>query len=184
MLLINSVNKELSWLVGFSTRDPRHSKKWSFFVDPWHSLTSLQDIRMVELNCVCSSAFMLSQHCQWHQYFFMIYIYILKILFVSERAQAGRKGRRRERSRVPTEPHWAWRGAWSQDPGFMTWAEGRCLPKWATQVPSLWYFIFLLWEILLWDFCCATLVILKSSFISTSAVSSFSFGYISWYVCC
>ena len=32
----------------------------------------------------------------------------------------------------------AWCGAWSQDPGIITWAKGRSLTNWVTQVLSFW----------------------------------------------
>ena len=44
------------------------------------------------------------------------------------------QGERQREKPTPSEQG-AWRGAPSQDPGIMTWAEGRCLTDWATQVP-------------------------------------------------
>ena len=51
-----------------------------------------------------------------------------------ERARGGR-GRGRGRSRLSTEQGAWWCGAGSQDSGIMTWAAGRHLMGWATQVP-------------------------------------------------
>ena len=49
----------------------------------------------------------------------------------AERGAEGERGT----SRPPTEQR-AWQcGAQSPDPGIMTWAKGRCLTNWATQVP-------------------------------------------------
>ena len=40
-------------------------------------------------------------------------------------------------------------GAWSQDPGIMTWAKGRHLTTWATQVlPFIYYFFFFSYTLL------------------------------------
>ena len=44
--------------------------------------------------------------------------------------------RGRGRRRLPTEQGASF-GAWSQDPGISTWAEGRRLTDWATQAPLL-----------------------------------------------
>ena len=49
-------------------------------------------------------------------------IYILLNLFIWEITWAGRTGR----SRLPADQG-TWLRAWSQDPGIITWAEGRCL---------------------------------------------------------
>ena len=57
----------------------------------------------------------------------------LKILFIYliERKSLSQEEEQREKQ----TPCWAgaYHGAWSQDPGFMTWAEGRRLTNWATQ---------------------------------------------------
>ena len=45
-------------------------------------------------------------------------------------------GRGRGRSRLPAEQR-AQQGAPSEDPGVMTWAEGRCFTTWVTQTPLL-----------------------------------------------
>ena len=57
-------------------------------------------------------------------------------IYLWERAQAGARGREGGRSRLPTEQG-AKYGAWSQDLGIMTRAQGRHLTSWATQVPRL-----------------------------------------------
>jgi len=65
----------------------------------------------------------------WVVFFFKDFIYL------RERAQAqARGGRGRGRIRLPTEQG-AQCGTRSQDPEIMTWAEGRRLANWATQVP-------------------------------------------------
>ena len=53
------------------------------------------------------------------------------------RGRRRERGRSRGRSRPPHRQQGAWRLAPSQDPGIMTWAEGRCITHWATQGP-LW----------------------------------------------
>ena len=66
------------------------------------------------------------------------FFFFLKILFIYLRervsAQAGEEaeGEGEVDSLLSREPDV---GAWSQDPGIMTWAEGRCLTDWATQAP-------------------------------------------------
>ena len=73
----------------------------------------------------------------WQLFFFLRF-------YLSERGSKSTsrgKGRGRERSRLPPEQG-AWSGAPSQDPGIMTWAEGRHLTDWATQEPQ----IFIFWK--------------------------------------
>ena len=53
--------------------------------------------------------------------------------FIWERKSMSR-GRDRRRSRLPAE-HGPPCGAWSHDPDILTWAQGRCLTDWITQVP-------------------------------------------------
>ena len=61
--------------------------------------------------------------------------FLKQILFIYLRERASmRKERGRRRSRLPAEQG-AQYGAWAQDPGIMTWVEGKCLTDWATQVP-------------------------------------------------
>ena len=64
--------------------------------------------------------------------------FLKKILFIylTEWASTagGAAGRGRGRSRLPKEQE-AWCRTASQDTGIMTWAEGRYLNTWATQVP-------------------------------------------------
>ena len=63
-------------------------------------------------------------------------------IYLTERASAqagGGADRGRKRSRLPAKQG-AQCGAWSQDPGIMTWAKGRCFTDWATQVPRCIYF--------------------------------------------
>ena len=56
--------------------------------------------------------------------------------YLTQRASEHKGGRirRRGRSKLPAEQG-AYCGAPSQDPGIMTWAEGRHLTDWATQAP-------------------------------------------------
>ena len=63
-------------------------------------------------------------------------------IYLREREHEQKVGRERGRSRLLTEQG-AWRGAPSQDPGIMTWAEGRHLTKWATQALLLFFLIIL-----------------------------------------
>ena len=74
------------------------------------------------------------------QYFFFVcFVVVFKrfYLFIweSERAQAGgaAEGEEEAGSLLSRE---AQRGIRSQDPGIMTWAEGRRLTNWATQAPQ------------------------------------------------
>ena len=64
------------------------------------------------------------------------FFFFFKILFIRERENMSRgSGRRRSRlNREPSE-YGAWYGIWSQNPRVMTWAKGRHLTNWATQVP-------------------------------------------------
>ena len=62
----------------------------------------------------------------------MIVIFFLKIIFIYLR-EKDREHKQGEGQREKQASHWA--GPGSQDPGTMTWAEGRCLADWATQVP-------------------------------------------------
>ena len=74
--------------------------------------------------------------------FFIFFIFLRLIDWLiwerqKERAWVRRGGRGRMRessSTLPTE-HRTWHGARSQHPGIMTWAKGRHLSDWATQVP-------------------------------------------------
>ena len=69
-------------------------------------------------------------------FFKILFIYLREQEWEGEHKQGEHRGR--GRSRFPAEQG---AGAWSQDSGIMTWAKGRCLPNWATQVPlflSLW----------------------------------------------
>ena len=59
-----------------------------------------------------------------------------------EQQAGGVAGIGRGRSRLPVEQG-AWCGARSQDSEIMTWAEGRCLTHWATQMPLLCLIFFL-----------------------------------------
>ena len=52
-----------------------------------------------------------------------------------EREIMSRGGKGRGRSRLPAEQEAQCRTR-SQDPGIITWAKGRCLINWATQVPE------------------------------------------------
>ena len=62
----------------------------------------------------------------------------LKIIYLGEKAEQehewGERGRGKGRSRFPSQQG-AGCGTWSQDLRIMTWAKGRCLTYWATQVP-------------------------------------------------
>ena len=62
--------------------------------------------------------------------FLCIGLFSPKILFVYLRARTWGRGR----SRLPVEQRTGL-GTRSQDPEIMTWAEGRYLTNWATQVP-------------------------------------------------
>ena len=58
-----------------------------------------------------------------------------RFLFIYLREKTNRgKGREKRTSGLPTEQEGQYE-AESQDPKIMTWAEGRCLTDWATQVP-------------------------------------------------
>ena len=73
-------------------------------------------------------------------FFFKDFIYLLD----RERGQAGGTADWGwGRSRLPTA-RWSGDGARSQDPGIMTWAEGRHLTDWAAQVPPF-CMLFYLW---------------------------------------
>ena len=71
-------------------------------------------------------------------------IFFLKIflkIFIWHREQAHTaaewQAKRESESRLPAEQG-AQCGSLFQDPGIMTWAEGRRLTNWATQVPQKW----------------------------------------------
>lgn len=59
--------------------------------------------------------------------------FLFKDFIYSKGSEQEHKGRRQGKSRLPTE-----QGAWcrtpSQDPGIMTWAKGRHLINWATEI--------------------------------------------------
>ena len=71
--------------------------------------------------------------------FRVLIVFLLRFyLFIWEReGKRDSRGRDRGKSRVMTERR-DWCGAWSQDPEIVTWAEGRRLTDWATQVPQRW----------------------------------------------
>ena len=63
------------------------------------------------------------------------FFFLKDLICLREReSMSSGQGRGRGRSRLLAEQG-AWCRAWSQDPEIMTWAEGRCLPDWATHVP-------------------------------------------------
>ena len=62
-------------------------------------------------------------------YFLFIFLEDFIYLFMKD-TERGRDIDR-GRSRLPAEQG-AWYGAQTQDPGIITWAEGRCLTNWAT----------------------------------------------------
>ena len=63
------------------------------------------------------------------------FIYLRKSESVRECEQWGMVG-----EKLPTEQR-AWCGTQSQNPGIMTWAEGRHLSDWATQAPQVLIFV-------------------------------------------
>ena len=66
------------------------------------------------------------------QFFFLLFLKDFIYLFEKARAQVGARERGGEAdSPISREPN---TGLGSQDPGIMTWAEGRHLTNWATQV--------------------------------------------------
>ena len=70
------------------------------------------------------------------------FIFLKNILiYLREKQSTQAEGRGRGRNRLPME-HGAQFGAWSHDPGIMTWAEGRHLTNWATQVPPHSFILF------------------------------------------
>ena len=60
------------------------------------------------------------------------FLFVLKILFIYswETHRERQRHRQREKQAPHKEPRW---GTWSQDPGIMTWAKGKC---WTTKPPS------------------------------------------------
>ena len=65
------------------------------------------------------------------------FFFFLKILFIHLRGKKY-KGRQRGRSRLLAEQR-AWQRAQYKDSRIMTWAKGRCLTDWGTQVPQIWF---------------------------------------------
>ena len=65
----------------------------------------------------------------WRLFFKILFTYLREREIVRERMSRGRE-------REKQAPCWA--GAGFQAPGIMTWAEGRHLTNWTTQVPQLW----------------------------------------------
>ena len=63
-------------------------------------------------------------------------LFLFKILFIWEREKEHKQGEGQRKR----EKQGAWSRTRSQDPGIMTWAEGRCLTQWATQVLLFYHF--------------------------------------------
>ena len=100
-----------------------------------------------------SSNFIYVLNLFWIKYF-VLFIFLRFYLFIWHRESTSRgSGRQMEREKQFPLQSWdpsswgAWRGAgWarSQDLGIMTWAEGRWLTNWATQVPLFYLLLSLL----------------------------------------
>ena len=83
---------------------------------------------------------------EWFGFFFLDFIY----LFERERQQIrksehewgeGQKHKERDKQTPCQAGSQVWCGAQSQNPRIMTWAKGRSLTDWTTQVPFLNFFI-------------------------------------------
>ena len=81
-----------------------------------------------------SETIYIDQHIWKHLVYFVkrFYLFETERQGLRERAQSGRGGRGRGRSRFAVEQG---ARAGSQNPGIMTWSESRRLTDWATQAP-------------------------------------------------
>ena len=75
-----------------------------------------------------------------------IYVFI----YLRQRAEVRRKVKGRGRNRLLAHQG-AQIGVWSQDPGILTWAQGRHFTYWATQVPQKFPFLFFFKIIYSWE---------------------------------
>ena len=81
---------------------------------------------------------MLNATFSYAKFWSLLELFLKKILFTyereREREREHKQGEEQRERRLPREQG-AQSGAPSQNPGIMTWAEGRHLTQWATQVP-------------------------------------------------
>ena len=141
-LILGSVSQHLEFSQGSEwlliCKDQDHS--------PIHSWG--RNSRFLIQHLMISKATRRHTHKHTHNlHYFLFTLLFLKdfiCLFERQRSQVGREaGRERERgggSRLPAE-HRAWCGTRSQDPDIMTWAEGRGLTHWATQMPIHYFLV-------------------------------------------
>ena len=85
-----------------------------------------------------------SRGIYWFVYLFVCFFLPLKILFIWERESTrkgggGREREEREREKRIFLAEGAQWGAWSQDSGIRTWAEGRHSTDWVIQAPLYWF---------------------------------------------